>query len=125
MSRERLSGGGFNASTPNHINLMLPDGSKGNLAIELPSQQPQSRFLNALPTLTPPTLRTTSLRQRLPQWPALQAVELLQRYREHQEGTTGEIRHLVQLERSIRLEISNQQGQRSGWLVYVINSFYR
>lgn len=43
---------------------------------------------------------------------ALKAVELLQRYKEHQEAATaGEIQQLVQLERSIRLEISNNQQQ--------------
>lgn len=39
---------------------------------------------------------------------ALRAVELPQRFREHQEGTTiGEIRVLEEVERSIRLIISN------------------
>ena len=49
---------------------------------------------------------------------ALKAVELLQRYQEHQEeATIGEIRNLVQLERSIKLGMSNRQQQRTleGW----------
>jgi len=49
---------------------------------------------------------------------ALKAVELLQRYQEHQEGATiGEIRHLVQLKRLIRLTLSNHQQQLTleGW----------
>ena len=51
---------------------------------------------------------------------ALKAVELLLRYQEHQEeATSGEIRNLVQLERSIKLITGNHQQQRKldGWFM--------